>query len=245
MELHAEEGSMTLDLTVEPAHPRAGEIVHFRVSVTDAEGGLFQIGVDPGDVRAGGSSGRMIVDCVAPKPDEPARERSPASDTRDFTYAYRVSGERHFSVTVTSNGCWRETREAELTGTLTVAAAAASSNGPHAPEATVFQDLDAALPGEVRMSIGALDRDGVVRRVIVDWGDGSTPSARDVPTGEGTCVNEPMMYPWSGDTHTLDHVYASAGTYTVTASIVSTGCDGKSAQSAAASGTATVEAGTA
>jgi hypothetical protein len=91
------------------------------------------------------------------------------------------------------------------------------------------------------MSIGASDRDGVVRRVTVDWGDGSAPSAMDIPRGERACLDEPTVYRWSGDTHTLEHVYPSSGTFTVTASVVSAGCDGTSEQSGVASGTATVD----
>lgn len=243
MELHAREGSITLDVTIEPARPRAGELVHFRVEATDAEGGLIQIGVSPGDGRSGSWPGRLIVDCAAPNPDSPPSERSPASRSEELTYAHRTAGERHFSVMVTTSACRRETHEARLSGTLTVLAGAATSNGPHVPEARVGQNREGSPPGGVTMSFGASDNDGVVRRVTVDWGDGST-SVIDVPRGERQCVNEPTAYPTSGDTHTLDHVYPSAGTYTVTAWIVSTGCDGKTEQYASAIGTAIVEAET-
>lgn len=67
------------------------------------------------------------------------------------------------------------------------------------------------------MSIAASDRDGLVRRVSVDWGDGSTPTVIQVRRGARDCGGEPTTYPSSVDTHTLDHVYEHAGSYTVTA----------------------------
>jgi hypothetical protein len=75
----------------------------------------------------------------------------------------------------------------------------------------------------------------VVRRVTIDWGDGSTPTVIDLAVTERTCLDEPTAYPASEQGATADHVYGAAGSYPVTATIVSTGCDGKDGQVATAS----------
>lgn len=242
MELHAVEGTITLDVIIEPAYPRAGEVVRFRVEATDTDGGVVVIGFDPGDRREASRPGAPSVDCVARDPGAPPRERPPASRTGDFTHAYRVAANRRLSVTVASGDCGRRPNYAELSGTITVLPGATTSNGPQEPRGGIFQNSESAAPGSVRMSISASDVDGVVRRVTVDWGDGSTPSVVDVARDERDCANEPTAYPRSGNSHSLDHIYARPGSYTVTASIASTGCDGRNEQAATASGIATLEA---
>ena len=106
------------------------------------------------------------------------------------------------------------------------------------PEGAVGQNPEGEPVNGVWMSFGASDRDGVVRRVTVDWGDGSPHSVVDVSPSDYACVDEPSAYPSTGDAHSLDHVYATRGSYTVTATILSNGCDGRNEQSARVTGVA-------
>ena len=245
MTVHAEDGTITIDATIEPAYPRAGELVHFRVSATDSEGGMFAFGFVPGDGRRASTPGSPIVDCLARDPSAPPRERSPVSETREFAHTYRVAAERHFRVVVATGACDREGHRAELAGALVVLPGmTVPSNGPRQPQGWVHQNAEGAPANGVWMSIAAADADGLVQHATVDWGDGSSPSVLEVPRGEFDCIDEPNAYPNSGDTHGMEHVYAAPGTYTVTVTVVSTGCDGKNPQSATATGTATVEAET-
>ena len=239
MELRTSHGTLTLVVTVEPAYPRAGELVRFHADATDADGGLIAFGFNPGDRSRASRPGAPIVDCAAPDPDAPPRERSPARRTAEFTAAYRVVGARRFSVVVASGDCSRAPHHAEVEGNLTVLPGDATSNGPSAPQGSVHQSPEGATPRGVWMSIGASDADGIVRRVRVDWGDGSPPAVLDVAEGERACDEEPTAYPSSADTHALEHVYATPGTYTVHVTIASTGCDGEDEQVAIAEGTAT------
>ena len=236
-----DEGPVTLHVTVEPAYPRAGEVVQFRVDATDSEGGILVFGFNAGDSRTGTKPGAPIVDCVAPDPDAPPKERSPVRRTSDFEHVYRAAAQRHFSVMVATGDCSRKPHYAKVAGVITVLPGVTTSNGPRMPEGSVTQNPDGAPSNAVLMSIGAVDRDGVVRRISVDWGDGSGPSVLEVPPSEYSCADEPTAYPSSGDTHGFHHVYAVAGTYTVRATIVSTGCDGTAQQSETVTSIASVE----
>lgn len=240
MEWRAEEGSLTVHVTVEPAYPRAGEVARFRVEATDTEGGVIVFGFNPGDQRHGSSAGVPIVDCSPRDPDAPRGERSPAQRTSDIDHAYRISAQRNFSVTVATGGCDRKPHRAKVSGTITVLPGIPPSNGPGLPEVFVGENLEGAPPSGVWMSIGASDRDGVIRHISIDWGDGSAPSVLEVEPGEYSCIDEPIAFPSSGVTHGVEHVYAAAGTYTVTATVESRGCDGTAAQSVTGTGTATV-----
>lgn len=241
LKLRKEEGTITLEVTVEPAYPRAGELVQFHVEATDTDGGWIAFGFDPGDRRLVAEPGAPAAACVAPDPDAPPKERSSAMRRSSFDYVYRVAAERRFSVMVATGDCARAPHYAELNGTITVLPGVTTSNGPRVPEGSVSENPEGAPPSGVWMSVGASDRDGVVRRVSVDWGDGSEPSILEVPQGEYACVDEPTAYPSSGGTHSLEHVYETAGSYTVTATLVSTGCDGQNAQSVSVTSTAKIE----
>lgn len=242
MQLRGEHGTITLEVTFEPAYPRAGELVRFHVEATDAEGGFIVFGFDPGDRRSASMPGSPSVDCAAPDPDSPRSDPAPAHRSRDFTYAYRTAANHQFDVMVASGDCFRDGHYAEVTGTITVLPGAAVSNGPSRPEGQIHQNPEGAPPSGVRLSVGASDADGVVRRVILDWGDGSEHAAVDVPEHQHACASEPTAYPTSGDTRTVEHVYPSPGTYTVTATILSTGCDGSDEQSTVSTGTVIVDA---
>jgi hypothetical protein len=61
----------------------------------------------------------------------------------------------------------------------------------------------------------------------------------DGPTG-GNGLDEPNAFPSSAGTHGIEHVYAGPGTYTVTATSLSTGCAGNDEQSVTVTGSATV-----
>ena len=245
MTLHGESGTITVNLTVEPAYPRAGELVQFRLSATDSEGGLFAIGFVPGDSRMVTTPGPPMVDCVARDPIAPPREPKASHHTDEFTHTYRVAAERHFRAVVATGDCGRRAHRAELAGTITVLpGGTVPSNGPRLPEGGVHQNKEGAPPNGAWMSIGAADADGLIHRVVVDWGDGSEPSVLEVPRGEYACVDEPTAYPHSGDSYGMEHLYPGPGVYTVTVTVESVGCDGKHPQVARASGIATIEAPT-
>jgi hypothetical protein len=169
----------------------------------------------------------------------------------DFTHAYRVPGT--YTVRVSMQRCTGRSDDVVAAEPLRLTVAPPPdgnlpSNGPRAPMVEVApHSVNADEGGAVSVHVGALDRDGYLRTFRIDWGDGSAVTEVERPLTN--CHDTPTSYPRGdiygspeGDTYGFDvrHHYATPGTYRITVTVESTGCDGASVQTATDTGEATV-----
>ncbi len=119
-------------------------------------------------------------------------------------------------------------REWSLLPTVTIATGSSLSNGP---EPIVINISAKAQGAAISLGIASDDSDGHIRTTTVDWGAGGAPV--DLGGDPKACDDSGGRY-WPDSyarIFTTSPTLAS-GTYTVTVTTTSTGCDGKDSQSA-------------
>jgi hypothetical protein len=95
-----------------------------------------------------------------------------------------------------------------------------------------------AVPGAARsvdLAVTGRDRDGVVRGLEVEWGDGGAQ-------GMSTCELPARRRKGRKETFELGYAYAAPGAYTISVRVLSGGC-GKRKQQRSAARTLTVQVG--
>ena len=205
-----------------PVQAAAGTVVTFEVSASDPSGRLFGFELDPGD---GSTVAGLPIDQVC----GPVSWADPTDSTDQLVHAYRVPGRYTATLTVVTGGCEAPVERVEVDTTVLVTGEAGPSNGPRAPEPSAVV-LETDPTGTVSVEAGASDRDGFVSKVSVDWGDGSSPSVLTADPSE--CVEDPARWVHSALRETVNHRYDAGGTYQVTVTAVSQGCDGAAVQDA-------------
>lgn len=122
---------------------------------------------------------------------------------------------------------------------VTIEQALDATNGPHAPRVTIHvgdrEDANFSPdvpPYSFPVSVGSRDPDGWVWSYAIDYGDGTAPEEN--PGFLADCVSSDFpdtTFPWggSGGAYTW-HTFPGPGTYVITASAVSAGCDGSDRQ---------------
>lgn len=254
----------TIGVEVIPAHPVTGQRVRFVVTATQPANCCYLL-VDPGD---GAPIGPATALCTA---------KAAGTQRVEFAHVYNKPGE--WKVTATADAgliCDRTDAlnavfpngrhngqmpiepstaalpQLQMKIAVVVAPGTTSSQGQSPPQLELVLSTVDAPEGEVALSGAAIDLDGWVRSVSVDWGDGS-PAAAASPAAP--CQSGENGWPVYGTTlmTTLPpgariggtvapptHRYAAPGTYTVTVTAVSTGCDGADEQRVSRSLTWTV-----
>jgi hypothetical protein len=114
-----------------------------------------------------------------------------------------------------------------------------TSNGPADPEFLRATALRDPRTRHLDVSGDSADSDGFVRRVEVDWGDGSahgvlTRRLSDCSDHAGKAY--PNDQEWAVHPF-FSHDYKKAGTFAVVVTVTSVGCDGADEQTALSKGT--------
>ncbi|MER3452945.1 MAG: hypothetical protein C4344_04635 [Acidimicrobiia bacterium] len=157
-----------------------------------------------------------------------------------FQHAYRVPGT--YSVEIALERC--RSREVVKAAPVRVsvdppADGVLPSNGPREPGVSGLSGATPEADGTVRLNVGASDRDGFIRTINVDWGDGSSPTEVSWPLRD--CHDTPTSYPKDSRVATrVEHRYPTPGTFRITLTAISTGCDGESPQIARQDGEVTI-----
>ena len=215
---------VTITLRTDIARPKAGDIIRFQVEVSGPGQSCCDARVLFGD---GGQYSPMHDRCYAP-----------ATTARFETrHAYNLDGRWTFNVSGQSGGCAGAPLViGELFGTIEVAPGITTAQGPVPP--TVLVDSTVQPQGHENdyswLSLAGMvdDSEGWVRRILVDWGDGTPPTV--VPQHPGLPCNPHPVTGWPNASKqliasgTVVHHYTTPGIYTVTIVGVSTACDGVS-----------------
>ena len=220
---------VTLRIAMDPATPRVGEPVRFHVEASYGNAkccGLFLMHADGGRDSQGGSS----------TPEECAIEQ-PGPGSADFTHVYNQPGTWEFSFQA-STRC-ENIRYSDLHGYVDVAPGMSRSQGPELPKAFISEARAPSDPidrSTVKVWAKGTDEDGYITRIVIDFGDGTPAVTR---AGEpNACRLTPSGWPAASWAFTVEpfptHHYSAPGTYTVSATIVSAGCDGSEEQTSTA-----------
>ena len=220
-----------LFVTVEPTTARAGEPVTITVRQEGGVGIVHLSTTDFGD-------GTVKHEGLALRGHSCGYSTPIEGRVRSFTHGYAVPG----TYTLAAEASIYDPCDANAARTLTApttieitAADQAPSNGPALPGAAV-----AAMPAQGQGPrtftpiVSPSDEDGHVRSLTLEWGDGTPADLVEIPL-DG-CTIGPNGWPGIGDHARMDgaplHTYAEAGTYTLTVTVTTTGCDGSSPQQA-------------
>ncbi|MBI4728320.1 MAG: hypothetical protein HY775_02275 [Acidobacteria bacterium] len=251
---------ITIEVSVSPREPRAGELVSFHVHAQDPDDGPVTASIDYGDGRSAGLGGP--ISCPAPIPrsaDAPPPSPGPPGETTVvFRRGYRAPGVYEVVIGASSvSPCGGEddpfASRAEETVRLTIGppAGRVPTNGPILPTVELAVSPEPTDPPEP-LTAGAhywfKDPDGFARRIEIDWGDGER-FVEEKPLGG--CEESATQWPESSfnagftdvkETFIRQHRYSRAGTFEVSIRLTTTGCDGGDPQTAEA--VAEVEVGT-
>jgi hypothetical protein len=221
----ATSNGLSFDISMSPQHPVTGEQVTWRITVTRAGHccdvyEVFGNGATAGEGTCGGGDS--------------------GSYTADFTTYYNKTGRHEFLVGGSPTGdC---SQQGDVYGYYDVGSGTTSSQGPDVPTLKVDSSTrPAGHDNDFSWASAwgqAQDDDGYIAFMTLNWGDGSATSTYD---DTQQCVEGTDGWP-SGSMWQLPygssmpvHHYDKPGTYIVTETAVSTGCDGKDAQHVAAS----------
>lgn len=229
-----------------PSSAKAGEMVSIRVRVRDDRGvleGPVMLDLGDGSGYVGGAFGRaqteVAGDAVCDEIEGRAEEPGTTRVERSYQHAYRHPGSYVIRAVVgTGSGCGGEeveaeaeevTREIVIGGTRT-----ATSNGPREPRVQIGKPYGIRGSNSVVIDVAGSDDDGFVRRLEVDWGDGTKPEV----FGRGLDECESSGDTWPRSTYStgeIHHQYKERGQYDVTVTATSVGCDGAYGQVATGS----------
>jgi len=223
---------------VDRAAPRAGEPVHFDVEASSATRACCDLVLRFGD-------GSTYPDHSEPRSCPSGRPQGHGPVTLGATHTYAQNNQWMFEVKALTGNCEEPAGSGTMFGTIQVGPSS-TGQGPTLPDVMLARtgflnqaDGQPAHQGDrTWASVVAIanDEDGWVRSARLDWGDGTPPQI--FPSGM-TC--RPTVTGWPGGTQvalaTGDaiHHYSTPGSYTVTLTAVSTGCDGTVSQTGAGS----------
>ena len=225
----ATSNGINITVRIDKAAPRAGEPIQFDMEMDSPTGGCCNARLHYGDHAEYSPTGP----CFPPGPGAPVKTST--------GHVYYADGRWTFWARAISGDCQSPRVEAGLMGTIQVAPAPASGQGPSKPTVTVNRSSPPAAhptdPSWASVVAQARDADGWIRSLTLDWGDGSP---RQEFGGDGMgCRPDAGGWPLESRksifTDEAIHHYAEAGSYTIRATVVSTACDGSDPQQATGS----------
>jgi hypothetical protein len=217
-------GGLRVTLTT-PESVRAGQLFDVRVEATDTDGRIRHVAARFEPERPYGTD--LVCTGIAGQP-QPTSE-GPDEESRSFFHAYRTSGRYEVRASAGSGGCDTKIESVAVSGEIEVLPATVPTNGPMQPKAEITHEY--YIDGDPTMlvtDIGGTDPDGYVTRVELDWGDGSDSHVNDASLDR--CEEKEGDWP---DTYLGDqpkHRYPENGTYRLTLTVTSVGCDGGAEQ---------------
>ncbi|HVF20262.1 MAG TPA: hypothetical protein VNA14_08465 [Mycobacteriales bacterium] len=201
-----------------------GQLVEADLAVDDADGLPAEYVLDWGDRPASPNHPGALCGAGAA-----ARTARPTHWTNRVEYSYRLAGTYVVSYRMRTLGCATaitEERRAEVV--VTVLAGPLPTNGGRRPQGFVsMTNRDATVRGAV-VEVQAQDLDGWVTQMIVDFGDGRAARLVENPQ---RCVARRGEWPSTPYfAHRYDAPYQVVGSYVVTLTVFTAGCDGRNVQ---------------
>jgi hypothetical protein len=212
---------------IEPALPKAGEPVRFVLEATAPTPTCCQLHVWFGD-GFGWPTGLEMREC----------DSHALVKRAEVVHTYNAHGRMEIMFSAFANGCVGDGPTGGLYASFDVAPGASSAQGPTPPNVrfdTSVRPPDIANDiSYVTVAGMVTDDDGFIKRLVLDWGDG-TP-AQVLPGDRGEC--RPSLSGWplqsmaliSSTSSFITHRYAAPGVYRVTLTAISTACDGSDEQ---------------
>lgn len=162
--------------------------------------------------------------------------------TFTFTYAFReaTSYPIHFwFMSGTCAGGAVDERH-DFRTTIDISNGNGQTNGPAQPYFYMPFYSASVSGGQITIDPSLLDDDGNISQLSIDWGDGNPPTVIGI---QGACHDPApsgMYWPYTAMNQHATSPTLAPGTYTVTITETSTGCDGSDPQTASTSHTFTV-----
>lgn len=230
-------------VTFTPGSPETATAASLRVETWDDDGHPVVAAIRWGDGSAEPIQ-RVMAGCVIDPPppgaSPPPREKEPGETDKTYTHSWRHDGRVTVRVEVDSEGdCVPDPpdmEEAAVSFAVDVRPGAVTSNGPARPAADAeagYRDGGGVYDAFLRATL--TDADGHVTSATIDWGDGSAPATvrNDTPCDDGNGRHYPAPAdPWAEWHVSEQHDYGTPGTYRITLTYVSAGCDGAHEQPA-------------
>ena len=213
------------DVRVTPAVPRAGEVATFTVRTSSTGAACCVVDLFYAD---GNSTPEQYCDGLA-------YPHTATSAVQTFRHAFRRGGTARAWVHVYER-CGGPRRYLSFEPAVRVADGPVLPNGPWPPVASVRASDDEVPedPADGQIFYGdVFDHDGAAWTFSWDFGDGTRTSARRAGSW---CRwgRDDLGWPNSEGTSRVTHRYAQPGTYTITFTATTAGCDGKGQQTATA-----------
>ncbi len=217
---------ITLTVTMQPASPKAGDTIRFAMEATTGTPTCCQIHIWFGD-GFGWPSGLSTDPCSA----------YDFGRRAEVAHTYNAHGRREFMFSAFANGCKGDGPLGTLYGSFDVAPGVSSAQGPSLPIVRFDRTVPLAGhendPSYLTVVGQAIDSDGYITKMVLDWGDGSP--LQTFSGDRGPC--RPSLSGWPLESMAIFftdprvfHHYAASGTYRVTLTAYSTGCDGSMEQ---------------
>ena len=214
---------VAISVRTDKVTPRAGEPIRFDFEVSTPVHPccgmrfLFADGSDFTKQESGCAAQALLV---------------PGTARFSTTHVYNLDGRWTFMLNPITGNCGVPGVRPTLFGTIEIAVGTAAAQGPSQPTVLVNRTTPVAgHEGDQRWAsivVQAGDEDGWLRGLSLDWGDGTPPQA----FGEGGLGCRPHAGGWPSPsriwvvTNEAIHHYPAPGTYRITVTAVSTGCDG-------------------
>lgn len=222
---------ITLRVRIDPVAPRVGDPVRFVVEASSPDRPCCGVSVQYGD----GASRSWKMEWTEGSCDTAA----PGVSRAEYTHGYNREGRWEFAFSAVTGRCGVDNVYGSLHGYLEVAPGQARSQGPSLPTVKLAEARapdEPREPGFLKVWAQGADDDGYVSRFLVDFADG-TP-VETLPGDPMGC--RPTRSGWPSRSLASfqppypSHRYAAPGTYAITVTVVSTGCDGGEEQTASA-----------